>query len=148
MSKTNTFENELLLLVFNNTDITLIGDAAGLQNSAAAGSLYVSLHTSDPTDTAATGQTTGEISYTGYARVAVARTAGGWTVTGNSVSPTAAITFGAMTAGAGGTVTHFGVGTDSSGNGKLLYKGTVSPNIVVSNGVTPQLTTATAITED
>ncbi|MTW08909.1 hypothetical protein GM524_13670, partial [Streptococcus pneumoniae] len=45
MSKTNTFENDLLLLVFNNTDITLIGDAAGLQNSAAAGSLYVSLHT-------------------------------------------------------------------------------------------------------
>ena len=48
MSKSNTFENDLLLLVFNNTDITLIGDAAGLQNSAAAGSLYVSLHTSDP----------------------------------------------------------------------------------------------------
>ena len=145
MSKTNTFENELLLLVFNNTDIALIGDAAGLQNSAAAGSLYVSLHTADPAEAGA--QNTSEISYTGYARVAVARS-GAWTVTGNSVSPAAAITFGAMTAGAGGTVTHFGVGTDVSGAGKLLYKGTVTPNIVVSNGVTPQLTTATAITED
>lgn len=146
MSKTNTFENELLLLVFNNTDIALIGDAAGLQNSAAAGSLYVSLHTADPAEAGA--QNTSEISYTGYARVAVARSGAGWTVTGNSVSPAAAITFGAMTAGAGGTVTHFGVGTDVSGAGKLLYKGTVTPNIVVSNGVTPQLTTATAITED
>lgn len=145
MSKTNTFENDLLLLIFNNTDIALIGDAAGLQNSATAGSLYVSLHTADPGETGA--QNTSEAAYTGYARVAVARSAGGWTVTGNSVSPTAAITFGACTAGTA-TVTHFGVGTDTSGAGKLLYKGTVTPNISVSTGVTPQLTTATAITED
>ena len=47
MSKGDTFENDLLLLIFNNTDIALIGDAAGLQNSAVAGSLYVSLHTRD-----------------------------------------------------------------------------------------------------
>jgi len=146
MSKSNTFENDLLLLIFNNTDIALIGDAAGIQNSAAAGSLYVGLHTADPGE--AGTQSTSEISYTGYARVAVARSGAGWTVTGNSVSPAAAITFGAMTAGAGGTATHFSVGTDASGTGKLLYKGTVTPNIVVSNGVTPQLTTATAITED
>jgi hypothetical protein len=146
MSKTNSLENSLLLLLFNNTDIANVGDAAGIQNSATAGSLYVSLHTADPGE--AGSQTTSEISYTGYARVAVARSGAGWTVSGNSVSPAAAVTFGAMTAGAGGTVTHFGVGTDSSGAGTLLYKGTVSPNIVVSNGVTPQLTTATAITED
>lgn len=146
MSKTNTFENDLLLLIFNNTDIALIGDAAGLQNSATAGSLYVSLHTADPGE--AGSQTTSEISYTGYARVGVARSGAGWVVTGNSVSPASAINFGQMTAGAGGTVTHFGVGTDSSGAGKLLYKGTVTPNISVTNGVTPQLTTATAITED
>lgn len=146
MSKSNSLENSLLLLIFNNTDIANIGDAAGLQNSATAGSLYVGLHTGDPGE--AGSQTTSEISYTGYARVAVARSGAGWTVTGNSVSPASAITFGAMTAGAGGTVTHFSVGTDSSGAGTLLYKGTVTPNIVVSNGVTPQLTTATAITED
>ena len=48
MSKGNTFENDLLLLVFNNTAAALIGDASGLQPSATAGSLYVSLHTSDP----------------------------------------------------------------------------------------------------
>ncbi len=89
MSKTNAFENSLLLLVFNNTDIANIGDAAGLQNSAAAGSLYVSLHTADPNE--AGSQTTSEVAYTSYARVAVARSGAGWTVTANSVSPAANI---------------------------------------------------------
>jgi hypothetical protein len=40
------------------------------------------------------------------------------------------------------------VGTDASGAGKILYYGTISPNISISNGVTPILTTASAITED
>jgi hypothetical protein len=146
MSKGNTFENHLLLLIFNNTDCALIGDATGLRGSSTAGSLYYSLHTADPGE--AGDQTTSEISYTGYARVAGARSGAGFTVTANSVSPAATVTFGAMTAGAGGTVTHFAIGTASSGAGKLLYSGTVAPNIVVSNGVTPQLTTASAVTED
>ena len=89
MSKTNAFENSLLLLIFNNTDIALIGDAAGLQNSATAGSLYFSLHTADPGE--AGDQTTNEIAYTSYARTAVARSGAGWTVTANSVSPAATI---------------------------------------------------------
>jgi hypothetical protein len=146
MSKTDAFENDLLLLIFNNTDIANIGDAAGLQNSATAGSLYVSLHTADPGESGT--QSTSEISYTGYARVAVARSGAGWTVTGNSVSPAANVDFGEMTAGTGGTVTHFGVGVSSSGANRLLYSGTVAPNIAVANGVTPRLKTATAITED
>lgn len=145
MSKTNAFENSLLLLIFNNTDIANIGDAAGLQNSATAGSLYVSLHTTDPGE--AGSQTTSEIAYTSYARVAVARSGAGWTVTGNSVSPAATISFPAGTGGSG-TATHFGVGTSSSGAGVLLYKGAISPTIVCGNGITPQITTATAITED
>lgn len=143
MSKGNTFENDLLKLIFNATAIANMADNAA---ASPLTNLYVSLHTGDPGE--AGDQTTSEISYTGYARVAVARTTGGWTVTANSVSPVAEIAFGAMTAGAGGTVTHFAVGTASSGAGKLLYSGTVTPNIVVSNGVTPKLTTASAITED
>jgi len=145
MSKINAFENSLLLLIFNNTDIANIGDAAGLQNSATAGSLYVSLHTADPGE--AGSQTTSEIAYTSYARVAVARSGAGWTVTGNSVSPAATISFPAGTGGSG-TATYFGIGTDSSGAGTLLYKGAISPSIVCGSGITPQLTTATAITED
>lgn len=143
MSKGNTFENDLLKLIFNATAIANIADNAA---ASPLTDLYVSLHTGDPGEGGS--QTTSEISYTGYARVAVARSGAGWTVTANSVSPAAAVTFGEMTAGAGGTVTHVGVGTASSGAGKLLYSGTVTPNIVVSNGSIPELTTASAITED
>jgi hypothetical protein len=146
MSKGNTFENDMLLLVFNNTDIALIGDAAGLQNSAAAGSLYVSLHTADPGEAGA--QNTSETAYTGYARVAVARSAGGWTVAANSVSPTANVDFGECTASPGAAITHFAVGTDSTGAGKLLYSGTMTPNITMAAGVIPRLKTTTTITED
>lgn len=143
MSKGNTFENDWLKLIFNATAIANIADNAA---SSPLTNLYVSLHTSDPGE--AGDQTTNEISYTGYARVAVARTSGGWTVTANSVSPVANIDFTISSGGTGGTVTHFAVGTASSGAGKLLYSGTVSPNIVVSSGVIPRLTTASAITED
>jgi hypothetical protein len=67
MSASNAFETDILLLVFNNTDIANIGDAAGLQNSVAAGSLYVALHTADPGE--AGNQSTSETTYTGYARL-------------------------------------------------------------------------------
>jgi len=145
MSKSNTCENNLLKLLFNNTTWANIGDATGIVGSTAAGSLYFGLSTADPGE--AGDQTTSETTYTSYARVAVARTTGGFTVTANSVSPVAAVTFPAGTGGAG-TVTHFGVGRASTAAGELLYSGTVTPNITVGNGVTPQLTTATAITED
>ncbi len=145
MSKSNSWENALLLLLFNNTNVANVGDATGLRGSSTAGNLYVGLHTADPGE--AGDQTTSEITYTSYARVAVARSGAGWTVTANSVSPAGAITFPAGTGGSG-TATHFSVGTAASSTGVLLYKGAVSPNIVCGNGVTPQLTTSTAITED
>lgn len=146
MSKSNTFENELLLHIFNNADIANIGDAAGLQNSAAAGSLYAALHTADPGE--AGTATTNEISYTGYARVAIARSSAGFTVTGNTVTLTANVDFGKMTAGTGGTVTHFSIVKEVSGASVILYSGSVSPTIVVANGVIPRLETGTSITED
>jgi hypothetical protein len=142
MSKANTFENDLMKMIFNATAIANMADNAA---SSPLTNLYVSLHTADPGE--AGDQTTSEAAYTSYARVAVARTSGGWTVTNNSVSPAANIDFPAATGGSS-TVTHFGVGTASSGAGKLLYSGTVTPNISVSTGVLPRLTTATAITED
>lgn len=145
MSKGNTFENDLLLLIFNNTNAANIGDATGLRGSTTAGSLYVSLHTGDPGE--AGDQTTSEATYTSYARAAVARSGSGFTVTANQVFPAATISFPACTGGTN-TITHFAIGTSSSGAGKILYKGAVSPNISVSNGVTPQLTTATYCQED
>ena len=141
MSKTNSWESDVLSLLFNNTDATLIGDAAGLQNSAAAGSLYVSLHTADPGE--AGTQLTSEAAYTSYARVAVARSGAGWTVSGSAptqVVNAAAITFPACT-GSSSLVTHFGIGCVdlATGAGKLLYKGALTPNITITTGITPQI---------
>lgn len=134
MSATNAFETALLTLYFNNTDHANIGDAAGLQNSATAGSFYVSLHTADPGETGT--QTTSEATYTSYARVAVARSGAGWTVSGNNVSNAAAINFPAATGGTN-TITHFGIGSDSSGTGNLFFKGALSSSLSVSSGITP-----------
>ena len=145
MSKSNTHENDYLLLMFNNTTMTLVGDAAGILQSAAAGSLYFSLHTADPGE--AGDQTTNEAAYTSYARVAVARSGAGFTVSTNTVALVANVTFPAGTGGSG-TATHWGIGASSSGAGKLLYKGAISPSIVCGNGVTPQLTAGTVVTED
>lgn len=142
MSKSNAFENDLLELIFNATAIPNLADNAA---SSPLTNLYVSLHTADPGE--AGNQSTSEATYTSYARVAVARTSGGWTVTNNSVSPVANIDFPAATGGSE-TITYFGVGSASSGTGVLYYSGTVTPNIVVSSGVTPRLTTASTITED
>ncbi len=142
MSKSNAFENSLLKLIFNATAIANLADNAA---SSPLTNLYVSLHTADPGE--AGDQSTSEATYTGYARVAVLRTSGGWTVTNNSVSPVANIDFANCTAGTN-TITYFGVGTASSGAGVLYYSGTVTPSISVSSGVTPRLTTASTITED
>lgn len=146
MSKSNTFENELLLHIFNNSAIANVGDATGVRGSTAAGSLYLSLHTADPGE--AGTATTSEISYTGYARAAVARSAAGFTVSGSSVTLTNDVDFGKMTAGTGGTVTHFAVVKEASGSSVILYKGTATPNIAISAGTIPRLEAATSITED
>jgi hypothetical protein len=142
MSKSNSYETDILALLFNATAIANIADNAA---ASPLTNLYVSLHTGDPGE--AGNQSSNEASYTSYARVAVARTSGAWTVSGGSVSPVANITFPAGTGGTG-TVTHFGIGTAASGTGKLFYSGTVSPSIVTGNGITPVLTQATTITED
>lgn len=143
MSKSNAFETDLLSLVFNGTAIANLADNAA---SSPLTNLYLALHTADPGE--AGNQSTSEIGYTGYSRVAVARTAGGWTVTGNSVSPVAAIEFGEMTGGTGGTVTHASIGTASSGAGKILYSGALTPTIAVATGVIPRIKNTSTITED
>lgn len=140
-AKGATFDNDLLKLIFNATAIANIADNAA---SSPLTNLYVALSTG--TLTSASAQNTTEAAYTSYARVAVARTTGGWTVTTSSVSPVATISFPACT-GLTETETYFSVGTTSSSTGKVLYFGTITPNISVSSGVTPQLTTSSTITE-
>lgn len=137
MSMSNQWESDGLKLIFQNIACTLIGDAAGLLPSAAPGSLYVSLHSSDPGETG--DQTTNEITYTTYARVAVARSAVGWTV--SATAPTQVVNAGGVTfplcSALSATAAYFGVGTDSTGAGKLLYSGILDANLSISAGITP-----------
>jgi hypothetical protein len=142
MGKGNTFCNDLLKLIFNATAIANIADNAG---SSPLTNLFVALHTATPA--AAGSQVTNEAAYTSYGRATVARTSGGWTASSaQTTSPVAAVTFAAATGGSE-TETFASIGVVVSGASKQLYFGTVTPNIVVSNGVTPQLTTASTITE-
>lgn len=143
MSKSNSCETDLLELIFN---ATAWPDLAENDASSPATNLYVSLHTSDPGEAGA--QNTNETAYTNYARVAVARTSGGWTVASGAVSNTAAVTFPQCGA-TGATITHFGVGTLSSGAGQLLYSGALTASLAVSNGITPEFAIGDLdITED
>jgi hypothetical protein len=142
MSKSDTFENDFMKLIFWGTAIANIADNAV---SAPLTNLYLALHTADPGE--AGNQTTSEVAYTGYARAACARSSVGFAIAANAVTLNADVPFPAGTGGAG-TATHFSVGTAASGTGKILYSGTVTPNTALGNGVTPILTTGTTITED
>ena len=139
--KGSTFDNDWLKLTLNATAIANIADNAA---SSPLTNVYLALHTADPG--AGGSQTTNEATYTSYARVAVARSGSGWTVSGSSATLTSLVAFPTATGGSE-TETYFSVGTASSGAGKILYRGPITPNIAVSNGVTPELTTGTTITE-
>lgn len=123
MSKGNTFENDWLKLIFQATAIANIADNAA---SSPLTNLYVALHTADPGE--AGDQTTSEATYTGYARVAVARTSGGWAISANAVDNVAAITFGQCTAGSN-TITHWSIGVAASAASKILYKGSLGTSV-------------------
>jgi hypothetical protein len=147
MPKNSFLDNAYLALVFNGT--TIPGLAQNLVSGALT-NLQVALHTADPTTTAGSGtlntQNASEAAYTGYARVSVARTTGGWVVTGSSVSPASNINFPAGTGG-GGTATYMSVGVGSSGATSILYSGAISPTIAMGSGVTPVIAAGTTITE-
>ncbi len=143
MSKSDTFENDLLKLIFNGTAIANLADNA---SASPLTNLYVALHSADPTETGT--QTTSEIAYTGYARVSVARTSGGWVISANSVSPVTAIEFGEMTAGTPGTALYATIGTASTGAGKVLYRGALTPTVAYNVGVIPRIRTTSTITEE
>jgi hypothetical protein len=136
MSASNTFENDILLLLFNNTNIANVGDATGVRGSTTAGSLFVALHTADPGETG--NQSTSETTYTGYARVGVARSGAGWTVSGTAptqVANAATITFGTSTVGTP-TITHFSVGYQSAGATPILVSGALTTSQVINIGGT------------
>jgi hypothetical protein len=143
MSKGNTFENDLMKLIFQATAIANIADNA---SSGPLTNLEVSLHTADPGEGGS--QTTSEANYTDYARVPVARSAAGFTVTNNQAVNAGTVTFPQCTGGSS-TVTYFAVGTAHTGTGKILYSGALTAQLAITNGITPSFAAgALVITED
>jgi len=134
---TKTLENQLLSLLFTNTALGGIGDSSGLPGAASAGSFYLSLHSADPGENGT--QTTSETTYPGYTRIAVMRSAAGWSITGNTFKNTAAVQFPAATGGSS-TLTHVGIGTAPSGAGKLLWRAafTNPASLTVTTGIAPK----------
>lgn len=136
MSKGNTTENDVLEYIFKDTAFSW----------DAIGNLYIALHTGDPGEGGT--QATSECAFGSYARVAVARTGVGWSVSGNTASNAATISFPECTSGSE-TVTHVSIGTTSSGSTQILYSGALSASRAVSSGITLQFAAgALDITED
>lgn len=142
MSISNATETAILLLIFNATAWANYADNAA---SSPQTNIHVALHTADPGE--AGTMSTSESAYTSYARVNVARTGSGWAESSGTITPVAQITFPAGTGGSG-TVTHFSTGKTGGGATAILWSGTVTPNIITGNGITPALSTATAISLD
>lgn len=137
----DTFENDLLGLIFKGVAIANIADNAA---TAPLTNLFCALHTADPGE--AGTQATSEATYTGYARVSVARGAG-WNVTGNVASPAANISF-PLASGGTNTLTHFSIGVATTGATKILASGALTTAISVTSGTQPVVTTATTVTLD
>lgn len=134
MSASNAFETALLGLIITNANAANVGDATGLRGSSTAGVFWISLHTADPGE--AGDQTTNETAYTNYARQDEARDTTQWTVTNDTADNDNAIGF--PTGGASGaTLTHFGLGSATSGAGNLFMSGALSASLAVSSGITP-----------
>jgi hypothetical protein len=152
VSGSSTLDKAILSLLLTNATASLagIGDAAGLQPSATAGALYISLHTASPGKDG--DQSSNEIGYSGYARQPVARAATSWFVTAPTVAAPGsawnltAVTFPADSgASAAQTATHAGLGTSLSGAGYLLLVAPLSASVVVTAGVVPQFLSAAVL---
>lgn len=136
MSASNTFETNLLTLIFINTDCPNVGDATGLRGSTTAGVFWISLHTGTANDTNLTAQNSQEAAYGSYARQDEPRSASGWTVTAGVCDNDNVITFPQATSGSE-TETSFGIGSDTSGVGNLHMWGSLTSSLAVSTGITP-----------
>lgn len=133
MPKSTTFCNDLMALIFNAAAIANIADNA---SAAPLTNLYVSLHTTDPG--IGGSQLTGEVAYTNYGRVAVARTAGGWTVALGLAKNTALISF-PQCGVTGATAAYVCIGTVTTGGaGKVLYAGALGSPLSIANLIQPQ----------
>lgn len=144
--KSDTYEYQFLLMTFAGKPISSMSSTIGTT------SIWVGLHTADPTEA---GSTANEGGYAAYTRVAVDRSTAGWTVTSGTggtvatVSPTTAIPFPQVATTSTGTFSFASAYISSAGSASaMLYFGAISPVINFSQNVTPSITTGSSITEE
>lgn len=123
MSFANSAETDILNKLFLGTEIPWNGNA----------NLFLALHTADPGEV---GSLAAEATYTSYARIAVARTVGGWTVSGDTVSNTTLVQFPQCTGGSN-VITHVSICTAITG-GSIVISGALNSSLTVSNLIQPQ----------
>jgi hypothetical protein len=123
MSLSNATENQVLKMLLQGTD----------PSYRAGATQYLALFTADPGEA---GAVASEASYTGYARVALAKS-GAWTDGGSTFTNANLIQFGACTAGSN-TLTHFAVVDTVSGAVNMMISGALSGTLNVSAGIQPQ----------
>jgi hypothetical protein len=134
MSKGNVTETDLLNYVFKATAFPWNAET----------NLKIHLHTDDPGEAGIS--TLYEATYTSYNAVVVARTAGGWTVSGNTASNAALIQF-PQCAGGSNVVTHVSISPETTT--QILYSGQLNSPLTVTNLIQPQFAIgALTITED
>ena len=109
----NDWEQHLLQYTFNSNSLTR------------PSSLFLALHTADPTDAGGN-----EISGNGYARQSI--TFG--TVSGNTATSNATVTFPACTGSAWGVISHCSIHTSASGGTMICHSAlTLSKDIQIGD---------------
>lgn len=107
---------------------------------ASAETLWISLH-SDAPGGAGSAQSDSETGYAGYHRQPVARALAAVLIdpARGEATNLAGIEFPVCTQDGGGTVTHYGIGTDATGAGTLIYSGLLDEPMTVQRRHAPRL---------
>ena len=127
MGKGNTTSNDILKCILRGTDPTYRGGNA---------TLYVSLHTTDPT--ASGNQTTGEVAYSNYTRMPITK-ASGWIETSPTNFTNAALIQFPICGAIGTTVGFVAIGEQNTGgSGQIYYYGAITSSLTVALNIQPQ----------
>jgi len=135
MSTPAATANSILDLLYRTVTFATMAINA---TASPATTLDIALHTAAPVTAS---QTSNEANYGAYARVAVARTTGGWNAAASgSTANTALIQFIECTSGSN-TITHVSIGF----GGTILAYGSLSASRSVSSGIQPQFGIASLV---
>lgn len=146
MSKTNSFEESILRLIFQNTAIQNGGGTDLIRGGTTAGNLRIALYTAQPNGDGevGSGMSSNEANYTGYSRILAPRNGATWSLPAGSstVTNAAKFTFPACTGGSN-VITHFAILTDSGLahpdiDANMWFYGSLTQSLSVSNGITPE----------